>query len=247
MLTGCFGVEADVWAYRDELYVAHDRGSMTPNHTLSYFYLDPIYSILQAKDPSTGVGTSFQGVYNLAPGESMVLLVDLKADPSVAWPLLIKKLKPLRERGWLSHVNSDKPFLGPITIVATGDIPFEMVMGANPWHDVFFDAPLAELDGGIYNASNSYYASVSFRKSIGRLGSAGLRKSQLHKLRKQVQEAHNRGLKVRYWNLPAWPIHKRNQLWDVLFEEGVDILNVDDLKGAREAYAKRCKPVVLAS
>ncbi len=37
---------------------------------------------------------------------------------------------------------------------------------------------------------------------------------------------------MRYWELPFWPIGLRNRLWEVLVEEGVDVLNVDDLKGA---------------
>ncbi|CAM1508519.1 Fc.00g053670.m01.CDS01 [Cosmosporella sp. VM-42] len=237
--TGCIGIEADVWPYRGELYVAHDRGSMTSNHTLSNMYLDPIFEILQGKSSLPGIGMSFQGVYDLVPEQTLVLLVDLKTDPSISWPILIEKLQPFREQGWLSHVTNNKLLVRPITIVTTGAISIEMVENANPWHDIFFDAPLAKLDGGIYNSTNSYYASVSFRKSIGRVGSEGLRQSQLFKLRDQIEKAHSRGLKVRYWSLPAWPTHKRDQLWKVLFEEGLDILNIDDLRSASGAYAER--------
>jgi len=49
-------------------------------------------------------------------------------------------------------------------------------------------------------------------------------------IRGQIRGAHRRGLKVRYWDLPAWPLGLRNHIWDVLIREGVDILNVDDLR-----------------
>ena len=33
--------------------------------------------------------------------------------------------------------------------------------------------------------------------------------------------------------MPAWPLGLRDYVWEVLVKEGVDILNVDDLRGAR--------------
>ncbi|OJD10906.1 hypothetical protein ACJ73_09663 [Blastomyces percursus] len=84
----------------------------------------------------------------------------------------------------------------------------------------------------VYNPNNSYYASVSFKKSIGFPWSFRLSQSQLDLLRAQVRGAHQRGLKVRYWSIPSWPRSLRNHLWAVLIREGVDILNIDDLRSA---------------
>lgn len=83
-----------------------------------------------------------------------------------------------------------------------------------------------------YNNSNSYYASVSFADAIGELRDGEFSDHQLDLLRGQIKGAHRRGLKARYWELPFWPIGLRNHVWDVLVKEGVDLLNVDDLKGA---------------
>ncbi|KAF7562575.1 hypothetical protein G7046_g1563 [Stylonectria norvegica] len=239
---GCIGVEADVWAYGDELYVAHDRGTMTPNQTLSAVYLDPLLEMLEGKNFTSDTALSSRGLYDLDPSQTVVMLVDIKSDVDVTWRLLLDKLKPLRERGLLSHFNDQGLIIGAITVVGTGNTLLGSVMKYNPHRNVFLDAPLADLDGGTFDASNSYYASVSFRHSIGRVGSAGLSPSQLHKLRAQIKEAHRRGLKVRYWGMPWWPMHRRNQVWDILLDEGVDVLNVDDLDGAREAYFKWYAP-----
>ncbi|OAX84883.1 hypothetical protein ACJ72_00734 [Emergomyces africanus] len=84
----------------------------------------------------------------------------------------------------------------------------------------------------IYNTNNSYYASVSFKKSIGFPWRFHLTRRQMDVLRAQVRNAHQRGLKARYWSIPSWPRSLRNHLWTVLISEGVDILNVDDLKSA---------------
>ncbi|XMA20486.1 hypothetical protein WAI453_013277 [Rhynchosporium graminicola] len=84
-----------------------------------------------------------------------------------------------------------------------------------------------------FNAENSYYASVSLGKAIGHIWFGELSSAQLEIIRGQVRGAHSRGLKARYWDLPAWPRGLRNHVWKVLVDEGVDILNVDDLMGVK--------------
>jgi hypothetical protein len=82
-----------------------------------------------------------------------------------------------------------------------------------------------------FNDQNSYYASVSFGKAVGHVWQGRLSPSQMKVIRGQIRGAHRRGLKARYWDLPSWPVGLRNHIWDVLVKEGVDMLNVDDLKG----------------
>jgi len=84
----------------------------------------------------------------------------------------------------------------------------------------------------IYTANNSYYASASFGESIGRMWRNQLSPRQKNLIRGQIRGAHRRGLKVRYWDPPNWPIGWQNHVWDVLVREGVDVLNVDDLEAA---------------
>lgn len=90
----------------------------------------------------------------------------------------------------------------------------------------------APTNPSIYSPANSYYASVDFRASIGFPWRGHLSSQQKEKIRKQIAGAHERGLKVRYWNVPSWPRGLRNYLWRVLVREGVDYLNVDDLHSA---------------
>lgn len=82
----------------------------------------------------------------------------------------------------------------------------------------------------VYSAANSYYASASFKHTIGHVWHSSLSDSQLTLLREQIRGAHARGLKVRYWGVPSWPIGVRNYLWRVLIREGVDVLSVDDVR-----------------
>lgn len=90
--------------------------------------------------------------------------------------------------------------------------------------------PTATADS--FDNSNSYYASTSFAKSIGFVWRGHLSPRQMEILRGQIRGAKRRGLKVRYWDTPSWPVSARNHIWQVLMDEGADVLNVDDLKAA---------------
>ncbi|KAJ9610281.1 Altered inheritance of mitochondria protein 6 [Cladophialophora chaetospira] len=83
-----------------------------------------------------------------------------------------------------------------------------------------------------YSPSNSYFASASFIKSIGYPWHSSLSQVQLDHIRRQIRGAHSRGLKVRYWGIPPWPIGLRNYIWRVLVREGVDYLSVDNIDAA---------------
>lgn len=73
---------------------------------------------------------------------------------------------------------------------------------------------------------------MDFHKSIGSFPLSRLSQDRLATLRNQIREVHERGLKVRYWGMPGWPVGLRNYVWRVLVREGVDMLNVDDLRAA---------------
>ncbi|KAF4334916.1 altered inheritance of mitochondria 6 [Fusarium beomiforme] len=236
---GCIGIEADVWNVQNELYVGHDLGDLSSSKTLSRMYIHPLVESLLARNIDRDPSLPPRGIYPRKPDQTVVLLVDLKADPDTSWPLLLNALEPLRRKGWLSYVSDGQFVSRPITVVGTGETEFHHVDNATPSRDVFFDAPLRELEQGQYNNTNSYYASVSFEQSIGPVGSKGLMPEQLAKLRRQISQAHNRGLKTRYWGMPYWPLRIRNQLRELLLDEGVDVLNVDNLLEARDIFAQR--------
>ncbi|KIV80763.1 hypothetical protein PV11_08241 [Exophiala sideris] len=109
-------------------------------------------------------------------------------------------------------------------------LPLDTVAEPPPHTDVLADPKSFPADPTIYSPTNSYYASVSFIKSIGYPWHSSLSQTQLNLLRKQIRGAHARGLKVRYWGIPAWPVGVRNYIWRVLVREGVDYLSVDDIE-----------------
>ncbi|KAK7611021.1 hypothetical protein BKA81DRAFT_222941 [Phyllosticta paracitricarpa] len=244
--TGCASVEADIWLAGEELYVAHYRGDRTRNITLSNVYIEPLVGILEAANSggSTGAQGPHAGVFAAAPLQSLVLLVDFKTAGAETWPYFNEALEPLRQRGWLAHWNGTHRIPGPVTVVGTGSLPYNLVTANETYRDVFFDAPLKSLKHKSdtprksmfrYNPSNSHYASAKLSTATGiDITWRGLRDSGLKSMRQQIHEAKIRGLLPRYWGTPGKPRKFRKSLWQVLLKEGVGVLNVDDLAAVRK-------------
>lgn len=294
LYNGCISVEADVWAFDDELYIGHNTASLTVNRTFQSLYINPLVTILERQNPATSFyNGSGYGVFDTDLEQSLTLLVDVKTDGAETWPLVLQQLEPLRQRGWLSYVENDVVHRRPITVVGTGETPFNVLTSNQTYRNAFFDAPLDQMwegprpdegepvqpgvdnmgdsTGGSrtdkltssiarakpnnplslstiqrrsqgnagtssedsYTRLNSYYASTSFNEVIGTIWWGKLSNEQIDLIRGQIRGAHHRGLKARYWDTPTWPTSLRNYIWDVLVQEGADLLNVDDLEAAR--------------
>ncbi|EJT72337.1 hypothetical protein GGTG_09203 [Gaeumannomyces tritici R3-111a-1] len=250
---GCISVEADVWLYGDDrLLVGHDRSSLSENRTFDSLYVQPILSVLRAQNPAHGFlppgdAPTRNGVYDAGPGQTLYLFVDVKTDGAATWPAVVRALGPLREAGYLTTVRNGTagtaavPESGPVTVVGTGNTPRALVEGAPAPRDYFWDAPAADLarDGfKDVGAALSPIASAGFGDALGAGEGSAARRSgvlndtQLALLREQVGAAHARGIKVRYWDTPGWPVAARNKVWRTLWEAGVDLLNADDLEDA---------------
>lgn len=234
LYAGCTGVEADVWLRNGDLLVAHDTAALQPNRTFQSLYVNPLVKILTHQNPKTSFfHGNDNGVFDTTPDQPLVLLVDIKSDGRETWPVVSEQLAPLRERGWLSYYEKGQFHRRPIIVVGTGNAPFDLVVGNSSYRDTFFDAPLDKLENSGYNWTNSYYASVDFWRAIGPVWwTSGPNKWQLEKIKAHIREAKRRGLVSRYWKLPSWPIHVRNKMWELLVEEGIGMLNVDDLDAA---------------
>ena len=264
LAAGCSSVEADVWLSGNDLLVGHTQKSLNKDRSLESLYINPIISILltqntpgetikvneSASSTASNGTTTFNGVFSTEPEIPLILLIDIKTDGPSTFLAVLDHLEPLRSRGWLTYFNGTDVVPGLITVVGTGNTPFDHLVANSTYRDIFYDAPLQELwgddatvtgegdqiliNGEQYTAENSYYASVSFQQEIGNLWHGMLTPQQVLTIRGQVQGAASRGLKARYWDTPAWPVGRRDHVWDVLMREGVGSLNVDDLEAAKE-------------
>lgn len=263
LAAGCTSVEADVWLSGNDLFVGHSQKSLTKERTLESLYINPIISILSKQNTPSQITainntssndtspskTTLNGVFDADLNIPLVLLIDMKTEGSSTFPAVLEHLEPLRSRGWLTYFDGTAIVQGLITVVGTGNTPFDLLVANTTYRDIFFDAHLEELWGDDpisitnyenvlvgekYTAENSHYASVSFQEEIGNLWHGMLTPQKVLKIRGQITGARSRGLRARYWDTPAWPVGRRDHVWDVLMREGVGALNVDDLEAARE-------------
>lgn len=233
LAAGCIGIEADIWVDNTELLVSHSWRTTRKARTLESLYLDPLANILTNRNVSVASTEEKEvGVFDADPEASIVLLIDFKSDGRTTWPLLMERLRPFHNKGWLTYFDGNKVVQGPLTIVGTGNTPFDLVKENNTDRFIFFDAPLNDISSPEYTTENSYYASVQFHKAIGRLWFNKLRSGQVDTIKKQIKAAADKGLKSRYWDTPAWPITLRDHVWSTLTANDVGMLNVDDLVSA---------------
>lgn len=217
---GCTSVEADIWVHGDKLTVGHtDPGANGP--TLQDLYLNPLQKLIDER----------QAVFPTKPEQALSLLIDFKGNSDQTWDKLVAALTPLRDAGHLSHYDGSFK-QGLVTVIASGnaiqdsDVPSPIAKAldpaSNPSRSIFVDARINK-DMSKFDSSNSYYASASFKDAVQGSSSA-ISGANLQKLRDQVKAAHDKGLLVRYWDIPS------EGLWQQLVDEGVDRLNVDDLQ-----------------
>ena len=198
---GCTGVEADVWLTDSGLLVGHSQSSLTPVRSLETLYIQPLVSILTHQNPSTNYTvnmTSANGVFDMSPETTLILLIDIKSDGAATFPEVLKSLEPIRSRGWLTYFDGSVIVPGPVTVVGSGNTPFDLILSNNAPREIFFDVPLDQLWGqnahpnnSMYTSENSLYASVSMQRAIGKLWLGMLSPSQVITLLEIARLPHN--------------------------------------------------------
>lgn len=233
---GAVSTESDVWLYNGTLHVGHEQGALTKERTFESLYINPILSVLARQNPpnSTFLTTkTHNGVFDTSGGQTLYLFVDLKTDGASTWPAVIKALEPLRKAGYLSSVNGTVFTSGAVTVIGTGNTPLNLVQPIAS-RDYFWDAPVPTLNSTFSNITSlvSPIASADFAAVFGPVLGTSLNSTQLGLLRAQVATAHAKGIKLRYWDQPGWPLSTRNGIWRQLTTEGVDLINADDVEAA---------------
>lgn len=175
------------------------------------------------------------GVWDTDTAQTLYFFIDVKTSGHETFKAVIEALEPLRKKGYLTTLKGGKTVEnGPVTIIGTGETPLDMVLPVKD-RDYFFDAPLASLKEAKYakvDHTVSPIASTNFVAAVGQVTidtEPVLQDDQLKALRAQISLAKERGIGARYWNTPNWPVRQRNLVWRTLLQEGVGLLNADDL------------------
>lgn len=226
-------MEADVWLYNGTLYIGHEQAALSTARTFDGLYIQPILRTLRTTNPNSSFVTSptRNGVFDMSSGQTLYLWIDVKTDGPTTFPYAVRALQPLRDAGYLTKVLANGTVVpGPVTVIGTGNTPLNQVQGIAP-RDYFFDAPLPLLGSTFSNITSSVspIASTDFAVQFGSVPDGRFNASQLALLATQVSIANGKGVGVRYWDTPAFPISTRNRVWTTLYNAGVSLINVDDL------------------
>ena len=135
----------------------HSTGSLKFTSSLTSLYIDPLASILTHQNPpaasrtdtaltsSTTSGAPINEIFENNPIASLTLLLDVKSNGAIILPVILQQLEPLVSRGYLTHFNSLAVIPGPITVVGSGNTPFNLPTSNTTYGDIFFDAHLDQL------------------------------------------------------------------------------------------------------
>ena len=216
---GFCSVEADVHLVKGRLLVAHIRLLAREGRTLESLYLDP----LRARVKQNG-GRVYPG------GPEFILLVELKDDWQVSYSTLRRVLEGYSDilTTYRSAGEGAKEIkeAKAVRVIITGHRAKEMFAGETVRY-ASLDGSLADLRG-TDSADLIPWMSTDWPGSFKWRGNGDFPANEAAKLKEILSRAHEQGRRVRFWGSPDKP-----SFWRGLVANGVDLINTDDLPGAR--------------
>ncbi len=219
---GFCSVEADIWLVEGRLLVAHDRSQVKPELTLQALYLNPLRHRIRKN-----------GGRVYPQGPPCMLLIDLKSAAEPTYGALREVLRGYQDI--LTEFTSSSTLTNAITIVLSGNRPTEMLASESSRYAAI-DGRLADLQG---NASPHLIPLISdnWRLHFSWRGTGPLPDSEEKKLRQIVEQTHQQGRRIRFWNTPDTPAG-----WRELQRAGVDLINTDHLAGLKSFLLEGSSP-----
>jgi hypothetical protein len=213
---GFISVEVDVHLMEDNLYVSHDLPQeLLSQLTLEKLYLDPLKDHIEKNNGF--VYPSYSGVF--------YLMIDFKSPAEPTYD----KLKTIlsRYRSILTVIQNGVEEKGPVKIFISGNRPIDAILQDDP--------KLAGIDGRpgdlVKNIPVSVMPVVSdnYFNILRWNGNGEINKVELEKLKSLVQNTHAQNKKLRLWASPDNPA-----VWKFLLDNGLDMINTDELKGFQQ-------------
>jgi len=210
-------VEADIWAIKGELFVAHNQSDISATRTLDMLYLQPIVSLFRKNNgkawkdnPST-----FQ------------LLIDLKTDVEPTLSLLIEKLK--------KYPDVFDPAVNKNAIHVT-------ITGNRPMPSEFVKYPeFISIDGNVILKYDSEQLkrvamySENLADFTSWRDSAPIPEKEELRLKQIIDSVHGINKRIRFWNAPD-----TSNAWKILMDLKVDYINTDHIPEL-SSYLKTAK------
>jgi hypothetical protein len=224
---GFCSVEADIYLVNGELLVAHERSSVDGRRTLDNLYLRPLWERYQANG-----GHIYPLGRAAAPPEEapVTLLIDIKNNGAETFRVLDRKLSEYAPM--LTTFTNDSTTPGAVTVIISGDRANDVILSSSP-RRAGIDGRLTDLDGPL-NRHQVPLISDNWTLHFRWRGQQDMPADEAAKLNAIVAKAHERGIRVRFWNIP-----QTEAVWSRLYDAGVDLLNADDLGGLYALLLKK--------
>jgi hypothetical protein len=217
---GYASIEADVWLVDGRLLVAHARDSVVADRTLERLYLAPLRDALR-HDTS--------GRYTAAA--PLVLLIDIKSNAESTYAVLDPLLR--RYADVLTSFAGERREAHPVLAVLSGNRPIATVRAARE-RTAALDGRLPDLvDGHAPPAAVMPLVSASWDDVTKWRGDGPVPPKARAAVARAVARAHAQGRWLRFWGTPD-----DERVWQLLYDDGVDLLNADDLDRLR-AFLER--------
>ncbi len=222
---GFTSVEADIYLMDNELYVSHDPPTWKDStRTLRRLYLDPLLARVKAN----------RGNIYLNYPDFFYLMIDIKSHGDSTYNVLKQQLLDYQEILSMVHDTTEERNK-PVKIFISGHAtrrPVQRILN-EPVKIAALDGVPEELGQGI-PASLMPVVSMDYRKLLTWKGEGTIAAQERTKLQDLVQRTHAEGKKLRLWAAPDTP-----QVWTILLDNGVDMINTDKLPELRQYLLQR--------
>lgn len=167
--------------------------------------------------------------------QPLTLLVDIKADGEAAYAALDALLREAPD----VFTEFDRGVVYPraVTVIISGAMP-RQTMAQQAHRFAFVDGRITDLsrDTNDEDAATGLVPLVSMRwgQEFKWHGLGEMPAAEREKLAELVRKAHARGYRIRFWAVPNLDF-----VWTLLYDAGVDLINVDDLPRAAEVLGAR--------
>jgi hypothetical protein len=212
---GYMHIEADIYLRKGKLIVAHILPLFKRTKTLEELYLKPLLETINGTNKEIK-----------CPVSGLTLMIDIKSDADKTYLNLCQLLNKYKQI--LTSYENGQVTTRQVTVVLTGHKPYKILSGQTIRY-AFIDEDLMKrrhdtLSPGLYQTASCKYSSV-----MNWDGNGEIPEQDRQRLLKYVAIAHRCQKKVRLWASP-----ERAEVWRVLLDCGVDLINTDKLSELKD-------------
>ncbi|MCB9226712.1 MAG: hypothetical protein H6578_06060 [Chitinophagales bacterium] len=214
---GAHSIEIDVFAYGNELKIAHIKFALKYRDNLTDFYLKPLLNLVMQD------GYFYDNI-------PLILMIDFKNNRDTSLNLLLQKIEPYKD--YFTFYHNDSVYNRPLQLlISGGGFSYDAVKN--------MDSIYVFLDGSVHNCESDFpdklvpRGSANYNSNFKWKGKGEMPEDELNKLREMISKAKSCGKELRFYAMP----HNEN-IWTKFLDEGVYWMNIDNNYHFKRFYEK---------